>query len=148
MSLFSPSLCCGPTQDRDGEPVVSKLTSEPIQIRDDHFSQPPGRGHPARGPLHFPVPEIRYLVKEISMVWHLYGGKDFGGGQFTSSPAKSRGCVVAQTPAVFISVSLRRRLNVPIISGAPPTAPPRRRRRGWPTPAAAREGAARGTQTC
>ncbi|XP_023684208.2 autophagy-related protein 2 homolog B isoform X3 [Paramormyrops kingsleyae] len=85
--------------DRDGEPVVSKLTAEPIQIRDDHFSQPPGRGHPGRGALHFPVPEIRYLLKEISMVWHLYGGKDFGGGQFASSPAKSRGCTPHSSPS-------------------------------------------------
>uniref|UniRef100_A0A8C9VTW9 Autophagy related 2B n=1 Tax=Scleropages formosus TaxID=113540 RepID=A0A8C9VTW9_SCLFO len=85
------------TAGRDEEPVVNKLTAEPIQIRDNHFSQPLGRTDSSRGPLHFPVPEVRYLIKEISVVWHLYGGKDFGSGVFISSPARSRGSP-SQTP--------------------------------------------------
>uniref|UniRef100_A0A672MZW9 Autophagy related 2B n=1 Tax=Sinocyclocheilus grahami TaxID=75366 RepID=A0A672MZW9_SINGR len=64
---------------RDEEPVVKKLISEPILVREEHFSVPLEGSSSNRGPLHFPVPEIRYLVKEISVVWHLYGGKDFVG---------------------------------------------------------------------
>uniref|UniRef100_A0A8C9TCK3 Autophagy related 2B n=1 Tax=Scleropages formosus TaxID=113540 RepID=A0A8C9TCK3_SCLFO len=87
------------TAGRDEEPVVNKLTAEPIQIRDNHFSQPLGRTDSSRGPLHFPVPEVRYLIKEISVVWHLYGGKDFGSGVFISSPARSRGCTPHSSPS-------------------------------------------------
>lgn len=71
--------------------MVKKLISEPILVREEHFSVPLEGSSSNRGPLHFPVPEIRYLVKEISVVWHLYGGKDFGGGTLSSSPARSRG---------------------------------------------------------
>lgn len=72
--------------------MVKKLISEPILVREEHFSVPLEGSSSNRGPLHFPVPEIRYLVKEISVVWHLYGGKDFGGGgALSSSPARSRG---------------------------------------------------------
>uniref|UniRef100_A0A8C1Z6B1 Autophagy related 2B n=1 Tax=Cyprinus carpio TaxID=7962 RepID=A0A8C1Z6B1_CYPCA len=66
--------------EKDEEPVVKKLISEPIFVREEHFSVPLEGSSSNRGPLHFPVPEIRYLIKEISVVWHLYGGKDFCGG--------------------------------------------------------------------
>lgn len=81
------------SQERDEEPLVKKLTSEPILVKEEHFSAPLEGSNSNRGPLHFPVPEIRYLVKEISVVWHLYGGKDFGGGALSSSPARSRGYI-------------------------------------------------------
>uniref|UniRef100_A0AAR2KEJ5 Autophagy related 2B n=1 Tax=Pygocentrus nattereri TaxID=42514 RepID=A0AAR2KEJ5_PYGNA len=77
--------------ERDEEPVVQRLTTEPILVLENHFSEPLEGSSSSRGPLHFPVPEVRYLVKEISVVWHLYGGKDFGGGPLSSSPARSRG---------------------------------------------------------
>ncbi|XP_041131131.1 autophagy-related protein 2 homolog B-like isoform X6 [Polyodon spathula] len=83
--------------DRDEEPVVKKLTSDSIEIQENHFSIPLGRTDSNKGPLHFPVPEVRYLIKEISIIWHLYGGKDFAGGPVLSSPAKSRGSP-SQTP--------------------------------------------------
>uniref|UniRef100_A0A8C1RC42 Autophagy related 2B n=1 Tax=Cyprinus carpio TaxID=7962 RepID=A0A8C1RC42_CYPCA len=79
--------------EKDEEPVVKKLISEPILVREEHFSVPLEGSSSNRGPLHFPVPEIRYLIKEISVVWHLYGGKDFCGGALSSSPARSRGCI-------------------------------------------------------
>ncbi|XP_028828008.1 autophagy-related protein 2 homolog B isoform X2 [Denticeps clupeoides] len=85
--------------DRDEEPVVQKLTTDPILVKDNHFSEPLESGSSKRGPLHFPVPEVRYLVKEISVVWHLYGGKDFGSVGLTSSPARSRGCTPHSSPS-------------------------------------------------
>lgn len=81
-------------QDRDQEPVVKQLTSEPVQIKDDHFSQPLDGSDSSRGAMNFPIPEVRYLIKEISVIWHLYGGKDFGSATFTASPARSRGWVM------------------------------------------------------
>lgn len=78
-------------QDRDQEPVVKQLTSDPVEIIDNHFSQPLEGSDSSRGAVNFPIPEVRYLIKEISVIWHLYGGKDFGGATLTASPARSRG---------------------------------------------------------
>uniref|UniRef100_W5K1T0 Autophagy related 2B n=1 Tax=Astyanax mexicanus TaxID=7994 RepID=W5K1T0_ASTMX len=85
--------------ERDEEPVVQKLTTEPILVLENHFSEPLEGTSGSRGPLHFPVPEVRYLVKEISVIWHLYGGKDFGSGPLSSSPARSRGCTPHSSPS-------------------------------------------------
>ncbi|CAB1330898.1 unnamed protein product, partial [Coregonus sp. 'balchen'] len=76
--------------DRDEEPVVNKLIPDSIEIKDNHFGQPLDSSDSSRGALNFPVPEVRYLIREISVIWHLYGGKDFGSAMFTSSPARSR----------------------------------------------------------
>lgn len=81
-------------QDPEQEPVVKQLTSEPVEIKDNHFSQPLDGSDPSRGALNFPIPEVRYLIKEISVVWHLYGGKDFGSAPYTASPARSRGWAI------------------------------------------------------
>lgn len=70
---------------------MKQLTSGPVEIKHDHFSQPMDGSQSSRGALNFPIPEVRYLIKEISVVWHLYGGKDFGNMTFTVSPARSRG---------------------------------------------------------
>lgn len=85
--ICKPFVC----QDVDQEPVVKQLTSDPVKIKDDHFSHPLQGSESNRAALNFPVPEVRYLIKEISVIWHLYGGKDFGIATFTASPARSRG---------------------------------------------------------
>ncbi|KAM7402973.1 hypothetical protein PAMA_003750 [Pampus argenteus] len=98
-------------EDRDQEPVVKQLTSDRVEIKDDHFSQPLDGSDSSRGAVKFPIPEVRYLIREISVVWHLYGGKDFGGATFTASPARSRGstphCSPSQTPVRHARVSGR-----------------------------------------
>uniref|UniRef100_A0A3Q3L1L7 Autophagy related 2B n=1 Tax=Mastacembelus armatus TaxID=205130 RepID=A0A3Q3L1L7_9TELE len=81
------------------EPVVKQLTSDPVEIKDDHFSQPLDGSESSRGGVNFPVPEVRYLIKEISVIWHLYGGKDFGSATFTASPARSRGTTPHSSPS-------------------------------------------------
>uniref|UniRef100_A0A6Q2WWB9 Autophagy related 2B n=1 Tax=Esox lucius TaxID=8010 RepID=A0A6Q2WWB9_ESOLU len=86
-------------RDRDEEPVVNKLTPDSIEIKDDHFGQPLDNSESSRGAVNFPVPEVRYLIREISVIWHLYGGKDFGSVTFTSSPARSRGCTPHSSPS-------------------------------------------------
>uniref|UniRef100_A0AAX7T4E4 Autophagy related 2B n=1 Tax=Astatotilapia calliptera TaxID=8154 RepID=A0AAX7T4E4_ASTCA len=83
-------------EDRDQEPVVKQLSSEPVEVKDDHFSQPLDGSDSSRG-ANFPIPEVRYLIKEISVIWHLYGGKDFGSVSSIVSPARSRGSP-SQTP--------------------------------------------------
>ncbi|GCC39309.1 hypothetical protein chiPu_0023210, partial [Chiloscyllium punctatum] len=63
---------------KDGEPMVSKLTSDCITIRDGYFARPIGSTDLLKAPARFPVPDTRLMLREISIVWHLYGGKDFG----------------------------------------------------------------------
>uniref|UniRef100_A0A8C6L4B2 Autophagy related 2A n=1 Tax=Nothobranchius furzeri TaxID=105023 RepID=A0A8C6L4B2_NOTFU len=63
---------------RDGEPVVTVLSQGPIRVKDSHFSRPRGSSDLLRAPSGFPVPHSRVVLREISVVWHLYGGKDFG----------------------------------------------------------------------
>lgn len=70
---LSPSL-----QPRDGEPVVTQLRPGPVVVQDGHFSRPLGSTDLLRAPAHFPVPSTRVVVREVSFVWHLYGGRDFG----------------------------------------------------------------------
>ncbi|XP_056139851.1 autophagy-related protein 2 homolog A isoform X2 [Lampris incognitus] len=64
---------------RDGEPVVTVLAQGPIRVKDGHFSRPRGSTDLLRAPSHFPVPQNRVVLREVSVIWHLYGGKDFGG---------------------------------------------------------------------
>ncbi|KAM8909877.1 autophagy-related protein 2 homolog A [Spinachia spinachia] len=64
---------------RDGEPVVTVFSQGPIRVKESHFSRPRGSSDLLRAPSRFPVPQSRVVLREISVVWHLYGGKDFGG---------------------------------------------------------------------
>ncbi|XP_041070018.1 autophagy-related protein 2 homolog B-like isoform X3 [Carcharodon carcharias] len=74
---------------RETEPVVRLLNSGPILIKDEHFTRPIKKLDTSKAPLHLPIPEIRYVVKEISVVWHLYGGRDFGTALSARSPVKN-----------------------------------------------------------
>uniref|UniRef100_A0A674I7F8 Autophagy related 2A n=1 Tax=Terrapene triunguis TaxID=2587831 RepID=A0A674I7F8_9SAUR len=80
---------------KDGEPVVTKLLEGPVPIKDGYFSRPLGSTDLLKAPAHFPLPESRVMLREISVVWHLYGGRDFGVGMrpglssARSSPSRS-----------------------------------------------------------
>ncbi|XP_072645887.1 autophagy-related protein 2 homolog A isoform X2 [Canis lupus baileyi] len=73
--LDAPGLGIPP---RDGEPVVTQLHPGPIIVQDGYFSRPLGSTDLLRAPAHFPVPSSRVVLREVSLVWHLYGGRDFG----------------------------------------------------------------------
>ncbi|XP_044125665.1 autophagy-related protein 2 homolog A [Bufo gargarizans] len=74
---------------KDGEPVVRKLVDSPILVKDGHFSRPLGSTDLLKPPAKFPVPETRIVLREISVVWHLFGGKDFGSSRPNSARAQS-----------------------------------------------------------
>ncbi|KAM9301925.1 autophagy-related protein 2 homolog A [Gastrophryne carolinensis] len=74
---------------KDGEPVVRKLVDSAISVKDGHFSRPLGSTDLLKPPAKFPVPETRIVLREISVVWHLYGGKDFGSSRPSSARAQS-----------------------------------------------------------
>ncbi|XP_025028955.1 autophagy-related protein 2 homolog B isoform X1 [Python bivittatus] len=83
--LFAPKAVIS---DKEEEPVVKTMVEDAIIIKENHFSLPMKKADTSKTPLHFPVPLMRYVVKEISLIWHLYGGKDFGNITPTS-PAKN-----------------------------------------------------------
>lgn len=85
--LFSPLTPL--PQPKDGEPVVTKLLEGPVPIKDGYFSRPLGSTDLLKAPAHFPLPESRVMLREISVVWHLYGGRDFGVGRATPGHAHS-----------------------------------------------------------
>uniref|UniRef100_A0A8C8E0Y0 Autophagy related 2A n=1 Tax=Oryzias sinensis TaxID=183150 RepID=A0A8C8E0Y0_9TELE len=87
---------------RDGEPVVTVLSQGPIKVKDSHFSRPRGSSDLLRAPSRFPVPQSRLMLREISVVWHLYGGKDFGGKPISihaPTPAGVRGSPSRAVPS-------------------------------------------------
>lgn len=49
----------------------------PLHITDNHFSVPIGKTDMLKPPAHFPIPVYRYTLREMTIVWHMYGGNDF-----------------------------------------------------------------------
>uniref|UniRef100_A0A8C2H3J5 Autophagy related 2A n=1 Tax=Cyprinus carpio TaxID=7962 RepID=A0A8C2H3J5_CYPCA len=76
---------------RDGEPVVTVLSQGPIKVRDGYYSRPRGSSDLLRAPTRFPVPQNRVVLREVSVVWHLYGGKDFNVKPIRSAAPGARG---------------------------------------------------------
>ncbi|KAK2180615.1 hypothetical protein NP493_435g00001 [Ridgeia piscesae] len=62
---------------RDGEPRIRVLTSDPIAVMDNHFHMPLGQTDQLRSPDNFPGAILRYTLREMSLVWYMYGGHDF-----------------------------------------------------------------------
>ncbi|XP_076284575.1 autophagy-related 2 isoform X1 [Lasioglossum baleicum] len=62
---------------RHGVPEVRWLCLESLRIIENHFSVPLGKTDLLKAPRHFPAPILRYTLCEMSLVWHMYGGKDF-----------------------------------------------------------------------
>jgi autophagy-related protein 2 len=52
-------------------------TEDPIRIVDNHFSAPHGKPDLLKAPADFPMAIQRYTLCEMTLVWHLYGGRDF-----------------------------------------------------------------------
>ncbi|XP_013385934.1 autophagy-related protein 2 homolog B-like [Lingula anatina] len=63
---------------KDGKPAIRVFTSEPLKIVDNHFHRPLGKTDQLKAPDHFPNAVYRYTLKELSLVWYMYGGRDFG----------------------------------------------------------------------
>ena len=65
------------------------LTPEPIRIIENHFELPMAITDQLKAPASYPVPVIRLALREMSLVWFLYGGKDFD--QSTTTQTKKLG---------------------------------------------------------
>ncbi|ESO82945.1 hypothetical protein LOTGIDRAFT_197758 [Lottia gigantea] len=71
-------MCIPLFQPKDGEPAVRTLTNEPIVIIENYIAPPIGKTDLLKQPDDFPTPDSRYTLKELTVVWYMYGGKDFG----------------------------------------------------------------------
>lgn len=64
------------------DPVVRKVPIDghhnyQIHVHDNHFQPSFGKIDELRAPDHYPKPVQRYMLKELSCVWVMYGGNDF-----------------------------------------------------------------------
>lgn len=55
-----------------------KVLAPNIKILDDHFSKPYGKGDQLKAPAHFPDALQMFTVQELTVIWHMFGGDDFG----------------------------------------------------------------------
>lgn len=63
-------------QSKDGEPEIRVFIDKTIEIKDNYFSKPIGRTDLLKAPENFPLAESRYTLKELTVVWFIYGGSD------------------------------------------------------------------------
>ncbi|XP_034941345.1 autophagy-related protein 2 homolog B [Chelonus insularis] len=69
---------------RHGIPEIRWLSQEYIRVVDNHFSVPLGKTDLLKAPKHFPAAILRYTLCEMTLVWHMYGGTDFGKPQMSN----------------------------------------------------------------
>jgi len=62
---------------RGGEPQIRPLTGSAIQMVEGHFPPPIGKTDVLKAPKHFPVPVMRYTLREMTLLWEIFGGHDF-----------------------------------------------------------------------
>jgi autophagy-related protein 2 len=63
---------------KNGVPEIKWLTDEPVRIVENHFGVPSEKRDPLKTPTTFPVPTKKYTLCEMSILWSMYGGNDFG----------------------------------------------------------------------
>jgi len=65
-------------QPRGGEPQIRKLwPAETVQVVEGHFAPPIGKTDVLRPPKHLPPAVMKYTLREMTLVWEIYGGRDF-----------------------------------------------------------------------
>lgn len=67
-------------QPNDGEPAIRVFINTPIEIKDNYYCKPIGRTDLLKAPENFPLAESRYTLKELTLVWYIYGGSDLTEG--------------------------------------------------------------------
>ncbi|KAL1435283.1 hypothetical protein MTO96_011200 [Rhipicephalus appendiculatus] len=62
---------------RSGEPQIRMLVTEPIEVRENYFSSAARNTDQLRAPRNFPEAIQKYTLREMTLVWYMYGGCDF-----------------------------------------------------------------------
>lgn len=65
-------------QPSASEPVIEKFDNDPLQIKNDYLPSPKSRVDLLAAPSNFPLPVYKYCLSDLTLVWDIYGGKDFG----------------------------------------------------------------------
>ncbi|XP_065221759.1 autophagy-related protein 2 homolog A [Planococcus citri] len=68
-------------------PEVRLLTKEQIRVVDNHFNVPVSKVDDLKAPKTYPDAVSKYTLREMTVVWHMYGGHDFN--KPDSSPESS-----------------------------------------------------------
>lgn len=58
-------------------PEVRLLTNDAIRVVDNHFSVPVSKVDDLKAPKTYPNAVSKYTLREMTVVWHMYGGHDF-----------------------------------------------------------------------
>lgn len=61
---------------------------ETVELIEDHFSLPDAHTDQLQRPKHFPEPVSQFTLKEMTIIWHLYGGTDFSSPTHSTPPHK------------------------------------------------------------
>ena len=69
---------------RHGVPEVRWLCQESLRVVDNHFAVPIGKTDLLKAPRHFPNANVRYTLCEMTLIWHMFGGRDFGNSKVCS----------------------------------------------------------------
>ncbi|KAF7991887.1 hypothetical protein HCN44_010688 [Aphidius gifuensis] len=62
---------------RHGVPEIRWLSQDYLRVIDNHFSVPFGKTDLLKAPKNYPPAILRYTLCEMTLIWHMYGGKDF-----------------------------------------------------------------------
>ncbi|XP_065883382.1 autophagy-related protein 2 homolog B-like isoform X2 [Dysidea avara] len=92
-----------PTSSRmakGAKPIIkSYLTNdERVKINNNHFAPSNAFTDQLHRPDHFPIPVTLYTLKDMTLVWYLYGGSDFSKSSTSPSPVSSS-CEHSSSPA-------------------------------------------------
>ncbi|XP_059157268.1 autophagy-related protein 2 homolog A-like [Physella acuta] len=77
-----------------GSHEVHLLTQQPIEVNENFIRKPTSSYDHLKAPDRFPEPEYQYTLREMSVVWHIYGGSDFSPprrGSSSERPNLARG---------------------------------------------------------
>ncbi|XP_050067859.1 autophagy-related protein 2 homolog A [Anopheles maculipalpis] len=66
-----------PHRGEDAHNQEVPVSEDPIRIVDNHFSIPSGKPDLLKAPEDFPSAVERYTICEMTVTWHIYGGRDF-----------------------------------------------------------------------
>lgn len=64
-------------QPEDGQPAVHVLTQSPVDIIENYFNVSVGKSDLLHTPKSYPSPTHKYILSDMTLVWHMYGGEDF-----------------------------------------------------------------------
>lgn len=74
-----------------GSHEVHMLSQQSIEVTENFIRKPTSSYDHLKAPDKFPDPEYQYTLREMSVVWHIYGGSDFSQPRRGSSTERNKG---------------------------------------------------------